>query len=724
MTVIKLLTFFSLALILLFSMGAMSASDNLENLSVAAISEDNNLDNLSICDDNSLDDVLSSNANSKTIIIEADKDNPNQILNPKIQNAIDGANPGDTLVLNGTFYHCHFLIDKRINIVGTSETIIAPCPHFKTEGAGSYGVFYITENGSGSTFKGITFINNARSETPFAFLIRGASDIVISDCNIDYPETDDNKFQGIVIENSKNVKIDNLIIKNTIYGVKIVNSSNIDITNCVISNNLNHAISIVGNSGNINIKRNSIENNKNFGIDLASANNVVVENNQIRNNGLSNEDCGSGIYVNTNITKLTVKGNIFIGNGLHAIMYDYRCRNLNNEEGADLLTDIDNNYFEGHTSMVLHHRIYVERSYGDVKYDAEKDVYGNVGEGNYVDSSSYVYMKNALIFMDVPCGFTYYTIKIPWNLAAPANGGQYDFNLKLSLNQIKNGVYQVAIVDSKGNIAKDFNSISIPVFLNNYSTVIPQKEDIYRNVLIKNGVGIADFRDAYSSFKTSGSIVTAVFPGISEMVSNCHHVQLNITVSDIPIDPSTKLTTSKLTTYPLSDSYLSVKLLNSRGKAISNQKITFKFNGKTYSAKTNANGIAKVKVSLSSKKTYSATLTFAGNDDYKPSKTTTSIVVKVGSKKSKIMASNMKVKKNVKKTFQMKLTNGAGKALKNQKVVIKVNGKTYTVKTSGKGIAKLSIKLAKVKKYNVSMNFLGNAEYKATSKTCTITVTK
>lgn len=169
---------------------------------------------------------------------------------------------------------------------------------------------------------------------------------------------------------------------------------------------------------------------------------------------------------------------------------------------------------------------------------------------------------------------------------------------------------------------------------------------------------------------------------------------------------------------------MSVKLTASNGKAIPNQKITFKFNGKTYTAKTNINGIAKVKVSLSIKKTYSATLSYTGSDDFKASKITAKIVVKTGSKKSKITASNMKLKMNTKKTFQMKLTNSAGKALKNQKVIVKVNGKTYTIKTNGKCIAKLSIKLKQVKKYKISMKFLGNKNYKATSKTSVITVCK
>lgn len=671
----------------------------------------------------STDDVVGSASSGKTTTVVVDKTNPNEVLKPNIQLVIENANSGDTIIIDGSPVHCHFTIDKTLTVIAKDGNIIDPCPHHTHEGITQHGVFYITEGGSGSVIQGFNFINRDKAETPFSIYIDGASDVTIKDCTMSDLFSGADKYDGIIIENAKNIKLSNLIVNNTINGITIINSSNVDITDCIINNNENYAITVLGDSKNINIARNSIINNGHSAINLSSANNINILNNFIENNGLNDADSGSGIYVNTNITKLVVKGNVFIGNGLHAIMYDYRCRNLNNQEGADLLTDVDNNYFEGHSSMILHHRVYIEHAQGDMKYDAENDVFGSVGEGKYIESKSYVYMKNALIYQDVPCGYTYYTIDIPWALEAPKNGGKYDFSLKLNLKQVKNGVYQVSIVDANGKVASDFNSIYIPVFLNDYSTVKPQSGDIYRNVLIKNGVGTADFRSVYSSFKTTGNVITAVFPGLNEKVSGSHYVQLKVADLSIPINPSTKLTASKVTTFPLSDKYISAKLVNSKGKAISNQKITFKFGGKTYTAKTNANGIAKVKVSLTSKKTYSVTISYAGSDDYKASKTTTKIVVKTGSKKSKITASNMKVKKNTKKTFKLKLT-GAGKALKSQKVIIKLNGKSYTVKTKSKGIAKLSIKLSKVKKYKLSMKFLGNANYKTISKTTTVTVTK
>lgn len=669
------------------------------------------------------EDNLQENSSAQTIVLPFDAQNPNEVLLPKIQPAIDKANSGDTIIIEGSPVHCHLTIDKNLTVIAEEGKFIDPCPHHVHEGLTQHGVFYITENASGSVIQGFNFINKEKAETPFSIYINGASDVTITDCSIDDKTAGADKYTGIIIENANNIKLFNLIINNTINGITIINSTNVEITDCILNNNENYAIAVCVDSRNINIANNSIINNGHSGINLSSVNHISILNNLIENNGLNDDDSGSEIYVNNNITSLVVKGNVFIRNGLHAIMYDYRCRNLNNEEGADLLTDIDNNYFEEHSSMVLHHRIYVERSYGEIKYDAENDVYGDVGEGNYVDSKSYVYMKHALIFNDVPCGFTYYTTEIPWTLTAPGNNGKYDLSLKLAINQVKNGLYQIAIVDSNGNVAKDFNSVKIPVFLNDFSTVIPQKDDICRIVSLAGGVGFADFRSVYSSFKSSSNVITAVFPGTSEnVIRNCY-VQLKVKDSDIPINPATKLTSSKLTTYPLSGKYLSAKLVDSKGKAISNQKVTFKFNGKTYSAKTNANGIAKVKVDLTSKKTYSAIISYAGSDDYKASKTTAKIVVKTGSKKSKITASAMKIKKNAKKTFKLKLT-GAGKALKSQKVIVKLNGKSYTLKTGSNGIAKLSIKLSKIKKYKITMKFLGNANFKAISKTTTITVSK
>ena len=113
----------SLFLVLILSIGTLSASDDSNYTSLSESGNDLKKDNV--------------------IVVEPDE-NPNQIVKPTIQPAIDAANSGDTLILNGNFAHCHFLINKTLNIFADPETSLNSCPHYQTEDAGSYGVFYVT----------------------------------------------------------------------------------------------------------------------------------------------------------------------------------------------------------------------------------------------------------------------------------------------------------------------------------------------------------------------------------------------------------------------------------------------------------------------------------------------------------------------------------------------------------------------------------------------------
>lgn len=61
-----------------------------------------------------------------------------------------------------------------------------------------------------------------------------------------------------------------------------------------------------------------------------------------------------------------------------------------------------------------------------------------------------------------------------------------------------------------------------------------------------------------------------------------------------------------------------ITLKSASGKALSKKKVTFKLNGKKYSAKTNSKGKAIVKVKLNVKKTYKYTVKFAGDSKFSP----------------------------------------------------------------------------------------------------------
>ena len=61
---------------------------------------------------------------------------------------------------------------------------------------------------------------------------------------------------------------------------------------------------------------------------------------------------------------------------------------------------------------------------------------------------------------------------------------------------------------------------------------------------------------------------------------------------------------------------LTATFKDEKGQLIKGKSITFTVNGKTYTATTNAKGVASVKVSLSTKKTYSFTAKFDGDDTF------------------------------------------------------------------------------------------------------------
>ena len=73
---------------------------------------------------------------------------------------------------------------------------------------------------------------------------------------------------------------------------------------------------------------------------------------------------------------------------------------------------------------------------------------------------------------------------------------------------------------------------------------------------------------------------------------------------------------------------LTATLKNAKGKALKGKKIVFAVNGKKYIAKTNKKGVATVKVRLSKKKTYKASIKFAGDKTYKKASKKVRITVK------------------------------------------------------------------------------------------------
>ena len=197
--------------------------------------------------------------------------------------------------------------------------------------------------------------------------------------------------------------------------------------------------------------------------------------------------------------------------------------------------------------------------------------------------------------------------------------------------------------------------------------------------------------------------------------------------NDTPVNPTkvaTKLTASKVTaTYNVAKK-LVITLKDNKGKTLANKKVTIKVGSISKTLKTNNKGQVSLNVATLVPKTYTATVKFAGDSSYKASTLKPKVVVKKAKPKLAAKARTFKAKAKVKK-FTATLKNNKGKVMKNTKLTLKVNKKTYTAKTNKKGVATFKInKLNKKGKYTALIKFAGNKYFTAISKKVKINVKK
>ncbi|MFM5882623.1 Ig-like domain repeat protein [Methanobrevibacter gottschalkii] len=203
--------------------------------------------------------------------------------------------------------------------------------------------------------------------------------------------------------------------------------------------------------------------------------------------------------------------------------------------------------------------------------------------------------------------------------------------------------------------------------LNNYSDsdVLSNYEDDYGNVQASN----------YAEIGNTNSVRSDVLS-----VSNDDNLTASSKVS-AKIDVVD-------THYSKSATYFKVTLKDTKGNSISNQKISFKVNGVTYTAITDKNGIASVKTAALSVGAYNVAIKYTGSLKY---------AAAALSKKVKVLSSvsGSDITKYYGPVVQYSVKFWKNyNALANTKVSFKVNGITYTKTTDKNGVAKLPVNLA------------------------------
>ena len=162
--------------------------------------------------------------------------------------------------------------------------------------------------------------------------------------------------------------------------------------------------------------------------------------------------------------------------------------------------------------------------------------------------------------------------------------------------------------------------------------------------------------------------------------------------------------------------YLYVYLKDKSGAVMASKKVTIRINGKDYVKTTNSNGRAALKIILTGSK-YATKVYFYKSGVYSYSSKSFTLNI-VNNKPSFTIANSTVVKGNY---LYVYLKDKAGSVMANQKVAVKLNGKTYAMTTNSNGRIALKVTLA-AKKYTTNLNFYKTGVYSASSKSFTLNV--
>lgn len=247
--------------------------------------------------------------------------------------------------------------------------------------------------------------------------------------------------------------------------------------------------------------------------------------------------------------------------------------------------------------------------------------------------------------------------------------------------------YQATFLDSQGNPLK---SKSVTITLN--SKKYTRKTDA-------NGVATLAVDLKPGTYK-----ITATNPVTGEQSTTSFRILTTLTASDIK---KVKGDGRKFT----------AKFLKSNGKALANQYVKIKVNGKTCKVKTNSNGKASLSLNNLKKGTYKV---ISYNKD---GLSTTNTVRIYNVATTKLATSSYTFLPNDTKTITVKLTTSLNDNSNSGKVIrIKIGDKTYYKKTDGKGIVKLDVKSVKKGIYTVEYSYSGTKFIKSSKSKNKLTI--
>ena len=722
----KVILILSLFFILILSLGLVSASNNTNDLIDITYNDNRITENIEIsdCDSNSANDLnqdvesnlaIDSSYSSMGIIRSDGVISSNDANDLKdIQNLIDQSNENDTITLSGTYRgDSKIIVNKSLNIVGDKSgttfdgKFLTQILDVHSPNVLLKNIRFINSNGISVAInnKNVT-INNCSFENS----INGELGSALS-CYGDNLKVLNSKFLNNIANKSSchhtdgpaiylianNAIIDNCtFINNTGYNYETASSGgaiwlkgfNCSILNSVFINNSatskfawtlhgeeqtfladgnGGAIFWVGNNGKIDNCSfiNCIAHSYGGAIYFKATKGCSISNSKFIDNYAIGD--GGAIYLGQNVFNLEISNSQFNGNvalGLLGVLDSY------DDYGGAIFAD----YFVENTTVF-------NSSFSD-----------NYGKGIIYYSGSNLQVSNSIFNRSNPI---VENSTLERFLEVIKDSTLEEYNKKIS---------DFALYHDSGSLFESviFNDGSVNN--NNWGDNFNNSDEFICLKLVK-------FNDEYiaPSFWINLMIVNQSGEGNNSTDPN------TTAVKDKSVIVSKDMTTT--TVYAADGKigkYFTIRLTDSKSKALAGKRIIINFNGKDYYRTTDKNGYIKFQINLAKKGTYTIAICFLGDDNYNASFKSSKI--KVNPAKAKLTTANKKYKLSLKKkTLTVKLLSPKNKPVKGKKISFRINGKTYSAKTNSKGISTVKVVLNKRKTCSFTAKFAGDNTFKAVS---------
>lgn len=676
-----------------------------ENNDIANTIEIESLNSESIQDETSLNQLKESNSNSIYVFTDGDDINGDGSKNKPfetIKQGIDNSINGSTIYLSeGEFEGFNLTIDKTLTIEGkTDKTIID---------AKNIARIFIMNSDAKLTLIGLNLINGniiADGAGVGGSIYNNGGELTLINCTIKDSYAD--LYGGAIFNNNGKLTIikSNIINNSAVqYGGAIYSSGITEIEKSYFRENHITAEKGVGGAiacGGIAHIEDTVF-FKNYAIYSAGAI-LSLANTTINNCSFINQTTEYTGGAISNHNYMIINNSQFI-NGYSRF---YAAAILAPPSGQHVVTEVYNTVFDG--NHVTNHAA-VSNNFKDTELKMENCALVNnyiltmgvkgYGDVALDDNASLLYCwwgQNEI-------GNYYSPHSDAWE-AWKINASKWLIMTFTSSNEIiaqdKNNVLTVSLHQFFDNETKEIydydEDINLPLSVKFYTST----GKVIDNVIMKNGTAVLNYKPELN---------------VRYVYAQLNNQTLNISVK---MKDESKLIVNNLTKYYLENKPLTIKLTDSNNLSLTEKTVIIKISGKEYQKKTDTKGMINLGIDLSPG-TYNAVISFE-DDDYRNQKKTVKITILKN--KHSINAKNRSFKDKTKiKKYSVVLKNSLGETLKNKKVTLKVNGKTYNAKTDANGKAVFKInKLTKKGTFSATISYAGDKSYSKVNKKVKITV--